>query len=911
MRILTIVLFAAACVPDADLSQRPPPPPGTLQLTPSMFYPGQQARLLVDGLDPFETAHFVRADRAGSGLCPPAAAGVCLDITGGMVYLGSRAADASGTASYVLTVPLTAPVGASTWFQSLALRPTGAIKSPPVEVQLVGPDDTADTALPAPDLCVESQAIFDASCIGCHGDGGFAGLDLRDASTIVGQPSTGSPLSLVDPAGSLQSSYLWHKLQDTASSVGGSGGQMPPGGVLDPLAMAAVQDWISAGGGCTPSTDTGEPPPPDPVPGVGVLHRLNRAEYDNTVRDLLSTQLQPALNFPLDDAIAGFDNIAAGLSVSTLHLEMYEAAAEALADDFVRRYDVGGPPQNAVDALIEAETLQGTAGGVNGSFWGLYSVGEVVATVTVPYQGSYDLSVAAYARQGGPDLARMQVKVDGVVVSEIEVPNTDRNAPVPYSVSVTLEPGEHTIAARFINDFYDPVLGLDRNLYVDWLHLVGPTDTPRGGTPGDSPFGLGISCNPAMLGDTVCLSLLLPPMMERAFRRPVPSAEAGRLIALASSVIDGGGSYRDGVVAAVQGMLLSPSFLYRPELDHNGPTDSTPQALGDYELASRLSYFLWSSMPDDQLFSLAAAGQLQNPAVLDGEVRRLLADARAAALVDNFAGQWLWLRRIVDGKPDPLLYPDVDDALRADFAEQARRLVSSFLTGSRSMSELLTTTTAEISPDLAVFYGYPDTLTGWTEVDLADQERHGILTNAGLLAALSNPTTSNPVRRGKFLLEQVLCDSPGDPPAGVTGSFDPTSGPGSLRDQFEAHRSDPSCSVCHQVLDPLGFSLEGYGPAGELRVLDDLGYPIDTVGVMPDGRTFDGPEGLGQTLGDDPLFPLCVSEQLFTYALGQPPEPHTWPYVLDARDAFVAEGLTFEELAVAIVTSDAFRMRGE
>jgi hypothetical protein len=395
--------------------------------------------------------------------------------------------------------------------------------------------------------------------------------------------------------------------------------------------------------------------------------------------------------------------------------------------------------------------------------------------------------------------------------------------------------------------------------------------------------------------------------MQTAFRRPLEPGEADRLVALLTGLIDDASlSYDEAVVGGNQATLLSPHFLYRPE--GTGPAN---QPLDDYAVASRLSYFLWGSLPDDTLLARAAAGDLSSdPMVVASEARRMLADPRAVALVEDFAGQWLWLRRIVNGAPDATVYPDVTAAMRAAFEEEAERLVTEVLLGQRHMGDLLTDTSLDVSPTTRTFYGLSP-VPGWQNEQLAVHARHGLLTNPGLLAALSNPTSTNPVRRGKFLLHQLLCDEPGDPPAGVVESFDPLLGPGSLRDRFAQHRADPSCASCHDKMDPLGFSLEAYGPAGERRPVDDLGFAVDATGVFPDGRTFDGPDGLGQTLSADPLYALCIAEKTFSYATGTSLDLANYPFVLDARTTFVSEGMVFEELVVAIVTSDAFLLRGE
>ncbi len=776
-------------------------------------------------------------------------------------------------------------------------------------------DTDTDTDIPLDDLCADAQSVVDAQCMACHDTGGVGGLELTDVTALVGMPATGAFMPLVAESGTLTDSYLWLKLTDQHTAVGGAGGPMPPGNLLSSTDLEPIETWLLEQASCIPLVDTGmdtgedtDVPDPDGTIETLAMRRLNRSEYDNTVRDLLGTDLRPAENFPIDDSFGGFDNNGAVLTMSLLHTEMYEGAAEALAEEFVDRYPVGGP----IDLTLQAEgpDVVATAGGGQQSAWNLWSNGTLSGLVEVPVDGTYTIGVLAYGQQAGPDNVRISLELDSNDVATMDVPTDSSDGFLPYTADVEITAGTHTIGVRFLNDFYDPVEG-DRNVVIDALTLQGPGTGSVSSDPIYAKYEAGILCDPDTSGVGTCLHTLLDPFMEAAYRRPLDSGESDGLVTLLESLVTNEGlTYREAVVGGMQGVLLSPHFLFRPELDLNG-ADPTPHPLDDYAIASRLSYFLWASMPDQALLDRASAGELSDPLVLEAEARRMLADPKAWALVDDFAGQWLWLRRIPTAQPDTTLYPDVDDALRADFLAEANALAYEVFTTEESVGELLTSTELHVTPETAFFYGFTDPVVDFQMVDLGPQERHGILTNAGLLAALSNPTTSNPVRRGKWLLNQLLCDEPGDPPPGVVTSFDPQTGTGSLRERFAQHRSDPICASCHDKMDPLGFSLESYGPAGEFRTTDDLGYPVDDSGELPDGRTFAGPDGLGTTLADDPLFAQCVSEKLYSYALGTALSQDNYPFVLDARDHFVAQDLVFEELVVAIVMSDSFYMRGE
>ncbi len=736
--------------------------------------------------------------------------------------------------------------------------------------------------------------LFRSHCLACHGEDGAGGLDLREPTQIVDRFAEGAYLPLVSSDGRLEDSYLWHKVRGTQGRVGGGGAVMPPNGRLDEDSLAVLQTWIEAGGQCEGGPLPARPPAigrPQPVP----IRRLNRFELDRTVRDLLGTAIRPSTSLPADDTVAGFDTLGEALTLSELHVEQLERVAEQIAQDFVERMEPGGP----VVRVLDPQQMNPSNGAPVGDGWMLWSNGTLWGTVDLPLPGTYSIEVRAWGDQVPPDPVQMAVMVDGPVLTTFDVPNPQPY--LSYMASIDLDAGEHELAVAFLNDLYDPgVPNGDRNLVVESvvIRLESAAD------PIYERHRHGLTCVPEEEGATTCLRALFEPLMERAYRRPAENGEVERLVAVLEQLAEEGMPWREVVVAGVQAVLLSPHFLFKPEI--GGPDGS----LTDHELATRLSYFLWSSMPDDALRARADAGELTDPAVLEAEVRRMLADPRAEALVESFGGQWLWLRRIEDGAPDPSRYPEVDDALRDSFREQARRMVEDALLGPEPVASLLTRTDHAIDSDLARFYGYPGGVSGWAVVDLAFQGRVGLLSNGGLLAALSNPTRSNPTRRGRWMMSQLLCDSPGEPPPGAVAGFDPGVGEGSLRERFEAHRSDPVCASCHDLMDPLGFSLEGFGPAGERREVDDLGYPVDSSGVLPDGRSFQGPAGLAALLADDPIFTRCVVEQTFIYALGRRMDRDTDPYVRDVHERFVAGGGFFDDLVVGLVLSDAFRRRG-
>ena len=492
--------------------------------------------------------------------------------------------------------------------------------------------------------------------------------------------------------------------------------------------------------------------------GAQVMHRLNRTEYRNTVRDLLGTQLDPAESFPADDVSLGFDNIAQVLTVSPLQFELYEQAAEQLA---------------------------------------------------------------------------------------VEVLNSGARDAVVF-------------------------------------------------------------CDPA---DSVCRDDVFRALAGRAWRRPATDPEVIRLQQLYDVALTEGQGVEEGLELALRGILLSPHFIYRPELDDD-PNASEPHELDDYELASRLSYFLWSSMPDAALFDAAANGRLRDDAGMRAEVDRMLADPKAQAMVDNFAGQWLQIRALDDHTPDYETFPEWDAALRDAMRTEAKLFFGEFLEGDAPMDELLLTDFAFLNDRLAQHYGLPFDLGPELErVNLGpDDTRFGLLTLGSLLTVTSTPTRTSPVKRGVWILEQLLCSEPPPPPPGVEGLPNDGMSGGTLREQLEQHRADPTCAACHALMDPLGLGLENYDAVGAFRT-EDAGLPIDASGELFEGPSFLGAREMAGLIQEDDRFDTCVVETLFTYALGRPPSEAEHPFIESIAESFATGGAAFPELIKLLVTSEPFRTR--
>lgn len=501
-------------------------------------------------------------------------------------------------------------------------------------------------------------------------------------------------------------------------------------------------------------------------PGRVTLHRLNRAEYNNTVRDLLGTNGKPADEFPIDDRGSGFDNIADVLTLSPLHLDLYHKAAEALV----------------TEALANA-----------------------------------------------------------------------------------------TQRARLV-----------------------PCDLTTGGE--------------------TCARTALTDFARRAYRRPVTDAEVNAMMATVAVAVAGGDGYERGLALALRGVLLSPNFVFRVELDAD-PTSLTPHALGGYELASRLSYFLWSSMPDEALFG-AAASNLADPTTLAAEVTRMLADPKAQAIIENFAGQWLYLRAVDIAEPDPMLFPRFDEPLRAAMKSETALLFADVAFGGLAANQLLTADYTYANDRLASHYGLPAVgSTQMTRVSLAgNTQRGGLLSQASFLTNTSHPNRTSPVKRGKWVLEELLCSTvpPPDPNLDISGAQADIEAGLSQRDVLARHRADDACNGCHSQMDPIGLGLENYDGIGAYRTMDGTNA-IDSAGELPEGQTFTGPKELAALVAADPNFARCLTEKLYTYALGRAPDrapAHLDGPTLTALAQHLRDGgYSFSELVAGIVLSPTFQNR--
>lgn len=408
-------------------------------------------------------------------------------------------------------------------------------------------------------------------------------------------------------------------------------------------------------------------------------------------------------------------------------------------------------------------------------------------------------------------------------------------------------------------------------------------------------------CTPDPADPSPCLGEIVDTLVTRAWRRPPAPLEHRRLLDLHAR----GRDLDHGLRLVVEAVLLSPHFAFRWERDLASPGHS--HWLDDHALAARLSYLLWSSAPDDELLALAAAGALQDLAVLEDQVLRMLADPRAAGLVDGFAGQWLYIRGLDDVFRDAHRYPQFDDALRASMREALRRRFAAFLVPGRDFRELLTDTRADVDARLAALYRLDDVVPDdFIRLDLEAHRRRGLLTEPGLLTVLAYPFATSPTRRGRFVLEQLLCESIPPPPPGALASA--TSDAPTARERLAAHRADPACAGCHATLDPIGLAFEHFDAIGAWRG-SEHGELIDAAGALPTGEAFADVRELADIIAADPRFSRCVARQVLTYALGRALVPADDDALEQVHARFVADGHDFVALLVAVVQSDPFRAR--
>jgi hypothetical protein len=528
-----------------------------------------------------------------------------------------------------------------------------------------------------------------------------------------------------------------------------------------------------------------------------------------------------------------------------------------------------------------------------------------------PKDGEYTIRVKAWEQHAGPDFSKVNVSLDGKKLTTLDIRTNQENAQI-YTVKTQVTTGRHALNLAFINDYYkqdDPnPNSRDRNMAIDWVEVMGPSEADPNTLPESHKKLLG--AKKPNEDDRAYGTRVLTDFARRAYRRPVTTQEVQRLTRYVELAQKEGESVERGIQLGMQAALASPNFLFRVEADPQGM--GRERLLNDWELASRLSYFLWSSMPDEELSRLAQAGQLQKGANLANQVKRMLKDPRSKAFAENFGGQWLTLRLLANINPDPVRYPAFNEKLRADMLKETELFFNSIVIDDRSILDFLDARYTFLNERLAKHYGIEGVAgEDFRRVELTDHRRGGLLTQASILTLTSNPTRTSPVKRGKWVLEQILGTPPPPPPPNVPElDVDKTKKlEGTLRQQMVQHRQDPLCASCHARMDPIGFGFENYTAIGQWRD-EENGVKIDPADKLASGRSFAGPQELIGLLKDSKdLFARSLVEKLLTYAMGRGVEPSD-RCNLDTMAMDVAKkGYKFSALVMEVVESDPFRKR--
>jgi len=734
-------------------------------------------------------------------------------------------------------------------------------------------------------LVNEVYPILDESCMGCHGprrskgDVRFHKMDTLSAAMEK-----------------LDTLLLAHDLLSTH--------EMPPDDEPQPTdeQRAVLLDWIDDLNTYALATQGIDP-------GWFSTRRLNNDEYRLTMRDLLGidpSQVDLAQWLPADDLGYGFNTVGDALTLSTLHVEEYLASAEralevALGPEIVLK------PQPRTLGPIEGSRNSNAldAGGRH-----LYSDGFARVQTDLPASSMYEIFVTAWGDRGGPDLPRLSLRIDGKELQAWSVRAENEIEAQRFSVVVELDKGPHTIAGYFTNDFY--IKGkADRNLAIAMFEIAGPLDARSSHREGVWPEIFFVEPDSGDASHRQAAEAILERFAARAFRRPMVDGEIERLMTVYDSSREAGDSYESAVRLGLQAVLVSPRFLFLSVENPRADDPATTYILGGHELATRLSYFLWSSMPDAELGRLADLDLLREPRVLRSQVRRMLADPKAQAFIEGFAGQWLLLRNLEDLEIDRERFSGYDDSLVSSMTQEAFLFFADVVRSNRPIMDLVNARDVFINQQLAKHYGIEGVRgTRLRRVQLnEDSPRGGVLTMGAVLTVTSNPTRTSPVKRGLFVLDQLLGSPPPPPPSDVppleqtSTTLDPNA---SLREQLAAHLLNPDCASCHVRMDPIGLSMEQFDAVGRWRS-DADSASMDVSAELPGGITFEGPRELKEVLlAQAPDITENITRRLMIYAFGRGLEAFDRPTVAAIMEQTAEEGNGFTDLIEAVVVSEAF-----
>ncbi len=719
------------------------------------------------------------------------------------------------------------------------------------------------------------KPILTQTCAGCHNDKLTSG---------------GLNVSLyLDPASVASKREAWEKIVDKVRS-----GEMPPKGIPKP-APERIDAMVGFLEGEFERADKGT----KPDPGRVVAHRLNRNEYSNTIRDLLGVSFHAEEEFPADDSSFGFDNIGAALTISPTLMQKYMQAAEQIASRAV-----GGDPLPKPGLFNKKSRIH------------RLEPGTIEFKDRIDFDADYIVRVQLVGHRGDKDKpVTLVISVDGKPVKTVDVPvqisavNKQGGATQRSSEEqqMFLSSGEHTIRAAFINDTdlknipAQAHFNNNRNIYPDTIEIAGPFPSKEQHASQKKVLTCDLSAGRS------CADRIVSVLANRAYRRPASKAELGELMAVFDRAKGKGYSSEQSLQFAISAMMVSPQFLFR--IEHDPKSGSGP--ITDTELASRLSYFLWSSMPDDELLRLGESNKLHQPAVLDAQVKRMIADSKSSALAENFVGQWLEIRSLDAMQPDAKKFPEWNADLKEAMRTETSMFFASVIRDNRPITDLIDGKYTYLNETLAKYYGI-EGVTGpeFRRVELKTDQRSGVLTQASVLTVTSYPNRTSVVLRGKYMLENVFGTPPPPPPPDVPKLNEETVGVAkSLRQQMEQHRSDAICASCHSKMDVLGFGMENYDAIGRWRTTDGK-FPIDSTGSFPNGKSFAGPAEMKALLRDSiGEFTQTLAAKMMTYALGRGVEPFDRRGVKEIVRQTAAQDYKFQALILAVVHSPAFQQR--
>ncbi len=756
----------------------------------------------------------------------------------------------------------------------------------------------------------EPAEVINKYCVPCHNDKGRTG---------------GLSLEHADFADVPRGAETWEKVIRKVRA-----GMMPPIGAARPevTQLKALVTFLE--------TSLDRAAEVKPRPGRTAMHRLNRTEYANAIRDLLALDVDAAALLPPDDESSGFDNIADVLTLSPSLMERYLSAGWNISRTAVGNLNIAPATSvyRVLPDLSQDQHIEGLPPGTRGG---------ILVQHYFPLDGEYTLKVRLWRNtfdlmRGMEDSHDIEVAMDGVRLKLVtaggredfmkmaENPGTfGTDLDQRLTVRMPVKAGTHTIWATTVlrshalrDDMIKPFIrttidGLDimGDPSVDRLTVEGPfAATGSGDTPSRKKIFI---CKPATPKDEqACATRILSTLARLAYRKPVDKATLSTLMEFYARGRSNRRSFDSGIESALQFILASPEFLIRFESDPPNLAANAAYRLDDFALASRLSFFLWSSIPDNQLLTLAEQGKLKDPAVLEQQVRRMLADARSRALISNFAEQWLHLRNLKNSTPDLQAFPNFDDNLRQAMKEETTLLFDSIMREDRSVLDLLNADYTFVNERLARHYGIPNVYgSQFRRVTIANETRRGLLGQGSILTVTSYPNRTSPVERGKWILTNLLGVPPQPPPPNVPPLEDSSSDGRvlSLRERMEKHRANPVCAGCHRLMDPIGFALENFDGAGHWRTNDD-GAKIDASGTLFNGAKIDGVVGLRRELSAQPeVFVGVMTEKMLTYALGRGIEYYDMPAVRKIVQDGRSRDFRFSSVVVGITRSLPFQMR--